>query len=168
MVQQIDNLFDENYINFLLNEIENKDFEEIGPKFNSTKYNYYNRYHFQLKDSYIENIELFLFKKYNKKYVLKNKGFWINKITKDTNKNDKFHTDTSDLTIVTYLNDEYKGGEFEYINRDKKEIKIEVKKGVSLIMDNIVLHRVLPVLSGTRYSLVCFFDLIVKSDKTII
>jgi len=168
MVQQLNNLFDENYINFLLNEIEDKNFEEIGPKYNSTKYNYYNRYHLQLNDSYKKNIESFLYETYHKKYLLNNQGCWINKITNNTNKEDAFHFDTSDLTIVTYLNDEYSGGEFEYINIDRKEIKIEAQKGLSLIMDNILLHRVLPVLSGTRYSLVCFFDLIVKSDKTII
>ena len=88
------------------------------------------------KDDHKENIESFLYKKYNKKYVLKDKGFWINKITTDTNKDDTFHTDISDLTIVTYLNDDYTGGEFEYINRYKKAIKIETQVGLSLIMDS--------------------------------
>lgn len=168
MIQQLTNLFDENYINFLLNEIEDKNFEEIGQKENSSKYNYYNRCYLELQDSYKEKIETFLYKTYNKKYVLKNKGCWINKITNDTNKDDTFHSDSSDLTIVTYLNDEYSGGEFEYMNWYREIIKIQAQKGLSLIMNNILPHRVSPVLDGTRYSLVCFFDLINKNEKTII
>ena len=169
MIHQFINLFDENYINFLLNEIKDKNFELIGPKPDSTNYNYYNRYHFELEELYKENIESFLYKTYNKKYILKEKGCWINKITNDTNKDDTFHTDTSDLTIVTYLNDDYTGGEFEYIDsRYRTEIKVETQKGLSLIMDNKLMHRVSPVLSGSRYSLVCFFDLITKNEKTII
>lgn len=168
MIEQLTNLFDENYINFLLNEIKDKNFEIIGQKLNSTEYNYYNRYHLEIDDIRKENIESFLYKKYNKKYVLKNKGIWINKITTETNKDDTFHTDTSDLTIVTYLNDDYTGGEFEYINRSNKPIKIQTQLGLSLIMDSILMHRVSPVLSGNRYSLVCFFDMITKNEKTII
>jgi predicted 2-oxoglutarate/Fe(II)-dependent dioxygenase YbiX len=168
MIEQLTNLFDENYINFLLNEIKNKNFETIGQKVNSIEYNYYNRYHLEIDDTSKENIESFLYKKYNKKYVLKNKGIWINKITPETNKDDTFHTDTSDLTIVTYLNDDYTGGEFEYINKSNKPIKIETQLGLSLIMDSILMHRVSPVLSGNRYSLVCFFDMITKNEKTII
>jgi|694.fasta_scaffold09752_7 hypothetical protein len=164
------NLFDENYINFLLNEIEDKTFEGIGQKLNSTKYNhynYYNRYHLEIEDKYKKNIELFLYKTYNKKYTLKDKGIWINKITVNTNKTDVFHTDSSDLTIVTYLNDEYSGGEFEYIDQYNESIKIQTKKGLSLIMDDNLMHRVSPVLNGNRYSLVCFFNLVTKNEKTI-
>ena len=168
MIEQLTNLFDENYINFLLNEVKDKNFENIGKKENSTKYNYYNRYHLEIEDTYKENIESILYKKYGKKYYLKDKGFWINKVTSTTNKDDTFHTDTSDLTIVTYLNDVYIGGEFEYLNPSNKPIKIETKKGLSLIMNNTLMHRVLPVLSGDRYSLVCFFDMTTKNEKTII
>lgn len=168
MIEQSTNLFDINYINFLLNEIKDKNFENGGKKLSSIGYNYYNRCHLHMEDNYRENIELFLYKTYNKKYVLKDNGFWINKITTETNKDDTFHTDSSDLTIVTYLNDEYSGGEFEYMNWFREIIKIEPKRGLSLIMDNMLMHRVSPVLSGTRYSLVCFFDIIVKSDKTIL
>jgi predicted 2-oxoglutarate/Fe(II)-dependent dioxygenase YbiX len=168
MIEQLTNLFDKNYINFLLNEIKDKNFENIGQKLNSIEYNYYNRYHLEIDNIRKENIESFLYKKYNKKYVLKNKGIWINKITTETNKDDTFHTDTSDLTIVTYLNDDYTGGEFEYINKSNKPIKIETQLGLSLIMDSILMHRVSPVLSGNRYSLVCFFDMITKNEKTII
>jgi hypothetical protein len=167
-IQQLTNLFDENYFNFLLNEIKDKNFESSGPKLNSDGYNYYERYHLDMDDIYRENIELILYKKYGKKYSLKDKGCWINRVTTDTNKDDTFHTDASDLTIVTYLNDEYIGGEFEYLNPSNKTIKIETKIGLSLIMNDTLMHRVSPVLSGNRYSLVCFFDLITKNEKTLI
>ena len=168
MIEQVINLFDKNYINFLLNEIKDKNFESIGPKSTPTEYNYYNRYHLEIEHNHKESVQSFLYKKYNKKYVLKDNGFWINKITPDTNKEDTFHTDSSDLTIVTYLNDEYSGGEFEYMNWYREVIKIEAKGGLSLVMNNILPHRVSPVLDGTRYSLVCFFDLVTKNEKTII
>jgi hypothetical protein len=168
MIEQFNYLFDKNYINFLLNEVKDKIFEHPYQKEDSTKYNYYNRYHLEIEDKYREKIELFLYETYGKKYVLKDKGFWINKITTNTNKDDSFHTDSSDLTIVTYLNDEYIGGEFEYLNWHRKIIKIKSHAGLSLIMDNILPHRVSPVLSGDRFSLVCFFDLVTKNKKTLI
>lgn len=113
-------------------------------------------------------LEKFLCIKYKKKYHLKDGGIWINKVTSSTNTHDTYHFDDSDLSIVTYLNDDFMGGEFEYINKNGSNIKINPTKGQSLIMDGKTLHRVLPVISGERYSLISFFDLQKKDFKTLL
>jgi hypothetical protein len=51
-------------------------------------------------------------------------GLWINKVTNETNIDDAYHNDECDLTIVTYINDTFDGGEFEYIeNKNLFKIK---------------------------------------------
>lgn len=114
---------------------------------------------------YLEN---FLYVKYKKKYCLKGGGVWINKVTPFTNTHDNYHFDVTDLSIVTYLNDDFVGGEFQYIDKNGSDVKITPIKGQSLIMDGKILHRVLPVKLGERHSLICFFDLEKKDFKTLL
>ena len=93
---------------------------------------------------------------------------WINKIDINSNKNDNFHTDISPCSLILYLNDEYIGGELEYINDNNNKLKIIPQKNLIVIMNNRLKHRVLPVTSGVRYSLVAFFSFIGKQTKSII
>jgi hypothetical protein len=130
--------------------------------------NYYERYSLNTFDNNTDRLEHFLYKRYKKKYTLCDTGAWVNKVSTHTNKNDFFHLDNSDLTIVTYLNDNFDGGEFEYIDDNGTTIKIKPKKGLSLIMNNKLPHRVLPVNNGNRLSLVCFFELLKKETKSIL
>ena len=104
-----------------------------------------------------------------KKINIKLDGFWINKITNQTNKNDEFHTDAADITFLIYLNDEFTGGEYEYIElENKKKKKLKPKKYLSIITDRTVEHRVNPVLEGERYSMVFFYNFDKKVNKTLI
>jgi Rps23 Pro-64 3,4-dihydroxylase Tpa1-like proline 4-hydroxylase len=95
-------------------------------------------------------------------YEIQYNGMFINKITSDTNKNDGYHRDESDLTIVTYLNDDFEGGEFEY-KENGKMIKIQPQENLSILMNKTILHRVLPVTNGERYSLVTWFRMLNKN-----
>jgi len=92
---------------------------------------------------------------------------WINKVVPETNKNDDFHHDMSYMTAVTYLNNDFQGGEFEYKDINSSIFKIIPEKNKTLIMDEKLNHRVLPVKSGVRYSLVTFFQFIPKEKKTL-
>lgn len=95
-------------------------------------------------------------------YHIQHNGIFINKITEKTNQNDSYHRDESDLTIVTYINDDYIGGEFEYVINN--EIKIlKPRPNLSVMMDKKILHRVLPVIGGERYSLITWFRLVNKN-----
>jgi hypothetical protein len=94
-------------------------------------------------------------------------GMWINKINSTTNQNDIFHKDNCDATIVTYLNEDFEGGEFQYIF-DNEKIKIKPIINLSLIMDRTIEHRVLNVTSGERFSLISFYKRIHKKIKTLI
>jgi hypothetical protein len=93
---------------------------------------------------------------------------WINKIVPETNKKDGFHVDESYLTAVTYLNEDFTGGNFEYKEGGVKIIRIKPKIGMTLIMDKTLAHRVTPVKTGTRFSLVTFLQCTPKRSKTLL
>ena len=96
-------------------------------------------------------------------------SFWINKVTKNTNKDDEFHKDSSDLTFLMYLNEDFAGGEYEYIEPDDKNKQIlKPKKYLSVITSKDIPHRVKPILDGERYSLVFFYNFIKKNKKSLL
>lgn len=168
MVKVIDPVLTDEDISFYT-ELVNSDNLEYnqGIVYNTTysrpeARNYYNRF-------LIENSE---YRKYLTEKLISNKllnnelsvlEIWINKITPDSNKDDGFHNDFSDITFLIYLNDEFTGGEFEYMEGNIPH-KIQPTKGLTLRLDNKVLHRVLPVTTGIRYSLVIF----IKKKKTLL
>jgi 2-phospho-L-lactate transferase/gluconeogenesis factor (CofD/UPF0052 family) len=94
-------------------------------------------------------------------------GMWINKVNTETNIDDVYHYDKSDLTIVTYINDTFDGGEFEYIENENI-FKIKPIRNMSLFMDNKLEHRVLRVTKNERFSLISFYRKIQKKEKTLI
>ena len=98
-------------------------------------------------------------------YVLS--GLWINKVTEETNINDDFHNDEADLTIITYINEDFGGGEFEYLFGNEK-IKITPQINYTIMLNKKTKHRVLNVISGFRFSLISFYTTIKKEEKTLI
>jgi hypothetical protein len=96
------------------------------------------------------------------------KEWWINKITTETNRDDKFHFDITRATAVIYLNDDFEGGEFEYFGEEGEKIKLKPEKNLGLIMTDQLNHRVLPVSSGERFSFIVFIDCETKGDRTLI
>ena len=73
----------------------------------------------------------------------------------------------SDLTIVTYINDTFDGGEFEYIE-NKNVFKIIPIRNMSLIMDKKLKHRVRKITKNERFSLISFYNKKHKKEKTLI
>lgn len=68
----------------------------------------------------------------------------------------RWHQDDSNGRIVTHiisLNKEYTGGELQLMHFDQ-EVTIRLNVGESYSFPSEVLHRVQPVLTGVRYSLV--------------
>ena len=92
----------------------------------------------------------------------------INRVSIETNKNDKFHNDKSILTLITYLNDDFLGGEFVYINKNKEKNTIIPKKNMTIIMNDKLLHKVSPVGGGVRFSLVTFYTIEKKKNKSLL
>jgi hypothetical protein len=82
-------------------------------------------------------------------------NIWINKITADRLDSLEYHIDDSDLTIITYLNSDFTGGDFEYILNNKNN-KIKVKENMCIVMDKTLQHRIAKVTNGNRYSLALF------------
>lgn len=59
-------------------------------------------------------------------------------------------------TFVFELNENYAGGEFTYRNENDAEIINEKSKGGLFIFDSTIIHKVNPVIEGTRFSLNCW------------
>jgi len=82
-----------------------------------------------------------------------------------------FHTHGDSLieNVVCFLNDNYSGGEFEYMDYNIQMITPE--SNTALIFPPELPHRVNLVTEGTRYTLVAFLaknPYISKQDKTVI
>lgn len=170
MIESYYNVLNEDEFNFLKKECEAFVAEESPTEFDikSKTKNYYFR-------KFIPENKMFCFygKILNKLYDKKNikhhiNGIWINKINLESNKNDAYHHDISDLTILIFLNDDFIGGEFEYVDENNNNVRIKPEKNKAIVMDNKLYHRVLPVLSGERFTLVCFFETDKKQNKSLI
>jgi hypothetical protein len=156
------NLLSEEEMYFLDSECTN--FVEKNIDITDNEYNYYIRKKLNIGNDLLE---------YQKKckeliqdeYDLV--GLWINKVTIETNIDDAYHKDLSDLTIVTYINDTFDGGEFEYIE-NKNLFKIKPIRNMSLFMDNKLKHRVVKITKNERFSLISFYYKNQKKEKTII
>ena len=132
--------------------------------------NFYFRQYIDLKDPLMYNIVMGL-ESYIKTKLYTNlelKSMWINKIDINSNKDDNFHKDTSPYSLILYLNDDYIGGELEYVNDTNNRLKIIPQKNLVVIMNNQLSHRVLPITNGVRYSLVAFFGFMDNQTKSII
>ena len=154
-------LLQEKCNNFVLSE---------APKNEKNNTNFYFREFLDLKDPLIYNIVMGI-ESYIKTKLYTNlelKSMWINKIDINSNKNDDFHKDILPCSLILYLNDDYIGGELEYINDTNNRLKIIPQKNLVVIMNNQLQHRVLPITSGVRYSLVAFFGFADNKTKSII
>lgn len=77
-----------------------------------------------------------------------------NGFTRFDNSNKFTNGKTRKLSMSIILNEEYKGGDFEFFNEDTQ---IKDKTGTIIVFPSYMIHKVNPVLSGTRYSLVTWF-----------
>lgn len=63
--------------------------------------------------------------------------------------------ETRKLSLTLLLNDEFEGGEFELnTGTETGPIKVDTKKGRCILFPSFIIHRVKPVTSGFRKSLV--------------
>lgn len=73
------------------------------------------------------------------------------------------NTPERSMTLLIYLNDDYEGGEIEFVNirqQDGQPLKIKPKAGtvVAFPSHELYAHRVLPTTSGTRYVVSRWYD----------
>ena len=156
------NLLSEKELYFLNSECANFLESEISRR--DSQYNYYIRKTLNIETDLLE------YQKRCKELIDDEYdlvGLWINKVTIETNIDDEYHNDICDLTIVTYINDTFDGGEFEYIE-NKNLFKIKPIRNTSLFMDKKLKHRVLKITKNERFSLISFYYKNQKREKTII
>jgi PKHD-type hydroxylase len=75
--------------------------------------------------------------------------------------NEFLHGHVRKLSMTVLLNENYEGGEFQFATYDKEECVIHIpefnKIGSIVVFASDVEHRVAPVTTGIRYSLVTWF-----------
>jgi predicted 2-oxoglutarate/Fe(II)-dependent dioxygenase YbiX len=75
---------------------------------------------------------------------------------------DAFHMVNRHLSFIINLNEDYKGGEliFYYPHNQQPYSKIELKTGDLIMFPSNFMypHSIEPIISGTRYSIVCWFS----------
>jgi hypothetical protein len=168
MFEEIENLLSTNELNFLQNKCNNFNITDTPYK-NKNENNFYIRDMVDIKFNLIEyqaKIENYLFKKFNIK--CKTINIFINKISNQTNKSDDYHRDLSNFTIITFLNDNFIGGEYVYLDNDDNSIFVKPKKNMCILQDNKLMHKVNPVSSGIRYSCITFLKYVDKNTKSLI
>jgi len=69
---------------------------------------------------------------------------------------DSFKARPRAVSCSFVLNDDYEGGEFAFFNR---ELKYKLKKGACIMFPSNFMypHEIMPVTSGTRYSIITWF-----------
>jgi hypothetical protein len=162
MIKHVKNLLLENELNYL--DVICKDFVETETHSIITQNNHYIRKILDIKKDlteYQKNCKSLI----NEEYEIF--GLWVNKVTVNTNIDDEYHNDACDLTIITYINDTFDGGEFEYLE-NKNSFKIKPIRNISLFIDREIRHRVRRITKNERYSLISFYNKKQKKEKTLL
>lgn len=161
MITILDNLLNKNELKILKKECElfKEDLFQIYSTQNKVSF---------VKDNLKEYLNKLLFEvnKSPKKFIISD--IWINKISCNSNLNEKYHYDDSDFAVVTYINDDFIGGELEWIDNDKNVKKILPKENLTILIPKNIYHKVLPVTVGDRFSLAIFFKYDLTQKKTMI
>ena len=157
-------------LQIMCEDFDNRDFKNV----NYETDNYYVRLFIKqdILIDYLNNAKKYLVEnlRYDEieKIDFDNTFNWINKVSIETNKNDTTHYDKSILTIITYLNDDFTGGSFVYIDKNKEKKSIIPKKNMTLIINDKLSHKVSSVNSGVRFSLVTFYTIKKKKNKSLL
>lgn len=159
----IDNLYTENEINYFINYIEThngcpftfsefKNGKIIEPKISTLMYSRIKTY---LPNNYKDRL--------NNSYIYKKTPKHIMYAKVDMQQQFGLHTDTgtvysridneySKFTVLTYLNDEYKGGNTQFYSENlRKNVTIQPKKNRTLIFDINLFHSGEIITKGTKY-----------------
>ena len=71
--------------------------------------------------------------------------------------NKSMHGKVRKISMVVWLNEDFKGGDFQFHKSHLKSNVIKPKQGSIIMFPSWVMHRVTPVTQGTRYSMVSWF-----------
>ena len=114
-------------------------------------------------DKYVFASAGFAIKKYNEKFPLalieEDSGYELLRYKEGqfyTTHTDSFKAKPRAVSCSFILNDDYEGGEFAFFDR---ELIYNLKKGSCIMFPSnfIYPHEIMPVTSGTRYSIVTWF-----------
>lgn len=117
--------------------------------------------------SYLQKVDDFL-KSYDQKYE-RTGDVWMTNVDEfNIAKNDEFHLDVADISVVTYFENNFTGGEFQYLDNNEQLITLYPEPQMTIVMADKTYHRVCNVKSGIRYSLTAFYNVIEKKTKSLL
>lgn len=168
MIEVIENFLSNSDLNYFESIIKNDDFHNDLFEPHVEK-NYKNHYYRKSVDLPYE-ISLKFTKHIEKIYDLNVEVIktWINYVFVKSNDGDNFHEDSCDVSFVIFLNDDFEGGELEFKSEETSNFQVKPKKNTAVVIKDKMKHKVNRVLSGNRYTLVCFLSLKEKRGKTTI
>jgi predicted 2-oxoglutarate/Fe(II)-dependent dioxygenase YbiX len=102
----------------------------------------------------------------NGKYIVKETG--INIISPERQLLSSKHVDECEISYITYLNDDFEGGDLVLYDSKIEKKRITPKAGLTIMLNHGVQHKVDTVLKNTRYSVYTFLNLKVEYNKTLI
>jgi predicted 2-oxoglutarate/Fe(II)-dependent dioxygenase YbiX len=114
-------------------------------------------------DKYVFASAGLVIKKYNEKFPLaciqEDSGYDLLRYKEGqfyTQHTDSFKDRPRTVSCSFVLNDDYEGGEFAFFDR---ELKYKLKKGSCIMFPSNFMypHEIMPVTSGTRYSIITWF-----------
>jgi predicted 2-oxoglutarate/Fe(II)-dependent dioxygenase YbiX len=114
-------------------------------------------------DKYVFASAGFVINKYNEKFphafIKEDSGYELLRYKKGqfyTQHTDSFKVRPRSVSCSFALNDDYEGGEFAFFNR---KLKYKLKKGSCIMFPSNFMypHEIMPVTSGTRYSIITWF-----------
>jgi hypothetical protein len=114
-------------------------------------------------DKYVFSSAGFAIKKYNEKFIdcriQEDSGYELLRYKEGqfyTQHTDSFKARPRAVSCSFILNDDYEGGEFAFFDR---ELKYNLKKGSCIMFPSNFMypHEIMPVTSGTRYSIITWF-----------
>ena len=144
---------DENEIDFINQLLINfKEDEVPGYKKNEYRRDYY-RQEVKLLESIEDKILKIIKEISGRDTVIA--ATWVNRVDSESNNDDDYHKDDTNASFVYYPNNDFAGGELEYIINDEV-ITTQIRSNSYVILTNKVKHRVKPVLSGVRWSVAAF------------
>lgn len=131
------------------------------PELKSNGYrNDYYKQRIELPNTINDKVRTIIQKHTNKKVNIM--AIWLNKIDNNSNQDDEFHRDDTDMSFVIYPYHNFIGGELELKNNI-----LPIESNIGYIILHNVEHRVRKVVEGVRWS-IAFFCQYTKETKDLI
>lgn len=154
------NILNDNQLSVIDDFIKHFNPDEIPAKTTDGYRNDYFKQRIELPEDITKKVKSVINKHTNKGVEIM--AAWLNKIDVNSNQDDDFHRDDTDMSFVIYPHHNFVGGELEL-----RDNILPIESNIGYIILHNVEHRVRKVTDGIRWS-VAFFCQYSKETKNLI